>query len=146
MRFKTTFVLLNVSGLCAAALIACSSSTTPPVSTVGTDAGGDASSATDGASASDAGGDFGSWGKTCTNPINTGTGGGGGTGQEGGAIAEGGVDPACTGEYDLCANIAGAVQCTKPCTYTGTSGPMANPKDCPNPPTNGNCTPRGFCQ
>jgi hypothetical protein len=140
MRVKRTLIWLSTFALAASAfIVACSSSSTPPVSTVGTDAGSDSGAAADA-------GSFGSWGKPCTNPVNTGTGGGGGTGQEGGAIEAGGADPACTGDYNVCANIMGAVQCTKSCTYTGTSGPQANPKDCPNPPTNGNCTPRGFCQ
>ena len=58
----------------------------------------------------------------------------------------GGVDPNCVGTYDLCANVGGKDQCTKSCTYPGGGGPTKpDPTDCPNPPTNGTCTPRGFC-
>jgi hypothetical protein len=141
---KKLLLAVGTVAVTVSSFIACSSSSTPPTSTQTQKEGGTDSGAT--GADSGGGGDNGSWGKTCTNPINTGTGGGGGTGQEGGTNAEGGVDPACTGEYNVCANIAGTVQCTKGCTYTGTSGPQADPADCPNPPTNGNCTPRGFCQ
>jgi hypothetical protein len=59
----------------------------------------------------------------------------------------GGVDPACVGTYDLCANVMSANICTKSCTYVGSpAGPQSDPTDCPSPPTNGKCTPRGFCQ
>jgi hypothetical protein len=86
----------------------------------------------------------------CTNPINqpgSSDGGGGGGGGSGGSIVDGGgVDPACVGTYNLCASVQGANTCTKACTYPGGGGPQADPTDCPNPPTNGDCTPHGFCQ
>jgi len=87
---------------------------------------------------------------TCTNPINnpgTGSGSGGTGGGSGGTTNDGGgSDPNCVGTYNLCASIGSAIECTKACTYTGTSGPQPDPTDCPNPPTLGTCTPRGFCQ
>jgi hypothetical protein len=88
---------------------------------------------------------------TCTNPINapgTGSGSGGtGGGSGGSTIDGGGTDPACVGVYDLCANVEGANICTRACNYPdGGSGPQSDPTDCPKPPTNGECTPRGFCQ
>jgi hypothetical protein len=109
---------------------------------------GGSSGSSSGSSSGDAGN--GTYGVACTNPINNpgsgGSGGGNGGGSSGSNVDGGGVDPACQGEYDLCASIGGANICTKSCTYTGTSGPEADPTDCPNPPTNGECTPRSFCQ
>jgi hypothetical protein len=138
-------------------LLACTSTsiTAAPGAPAGNEGGNYAgtpsdASTPDAAGASDAGADssasYGSFGVTCNNPINTGGGDGGGTGSGGGSTTDGGIDPACVGVYDLCASIGGNVQCTKRCTYTGTTGPKSDPMDCPMPPTNGKCTPRGFCQ
>jgi hypothetical protein len=89
----------------------------------------------------------------CGNPISCTCGDAGSGGADGGAAfgtpctTPGGGDPACTGEYDLCELLQGKPGCTKACAYPdGGSGPQPDPTDCPTPPTNGMCTPKGFCQ
>jgi len=147
MKNSIVFGAVTLSAFLGAGLFACSSSSSSPTGGGGgTDAGtSDAGVSTDTDASGggvDSGISYGSWGAPCNNPVNSGGGGGGG----GAAVDGGGIDPACTGTYDLCASIGQVKQCTKACAYpAGGSGPAASP-DCPNPPTNGMCTPRGFCQ
>jgi hypothetical protein len=111
---------------------------------------GDDSSATQDSGALDSGGGS----ETGTGPHD-----GGGDQGEAGPIEGGtsGYGAACTGDagttgsctdavYNMC-ELDGPTQiCTKTCTYPGGGGPQADPTDCPNPPTTGNCTPKGFCK
>ena len=134
----------------------CSSDSTAPSSPASSDSGRESSPGSEGGSSSggQVDGGYGSWGVTCSNPINEpGSGGDGGVdgGGKGGA-AEGArwtaaaSIPSAWGSTILCANVGRQNKCTKSCTYPGGGGAKPDPTDCPSPPTNGDCTPRGFCQ
>ncbi|MGH7282440.1 MAG: hypothetical protein ACRELY_13010 [Polyangiaceae bacterium] len=91
-----------------------------------------------------------------------GGGDGGGGGGEGGTVvdsggATSGFGAACAGPagetggctdsvYNTCELVGPSLVCTKSCTYPGGGGPQADPSECPNPPTSGDCTPKGFCK
>lgn len=137
-RIKAAFVIAIVAGSIVSLAIGCSSSSSDSGS------GSDASTGGDGSSG---GGDGG--------------GGGEGGNQDGAVIDSGGKEagygvpcagPAgqaggCTDSvYNTCEMDGPGLICTKTCTYPGGGGPQPDPSECPNPPTSGDCTPKGFCK
>ena len=138
-NLKTSLVVALVACGATALAIGCSSSSDTGSGT-GTDAGsggddsgggGDGGGTGDGGHEGggtliDSGGSTSGFGAACTGPADT-TGG-------------------CTDSvYNTCEMVGPSLVCTKTCTYPGGGGPQPS-ADCPNPPTSGDCTPKGFCK
>jgi hypothetical protein len=123
---------------------------------VGMAVGCSSSSGDDSSAAQDSGaGDSSTSGSDGGSGSETGT----GTQNEAGPIEAGtsGYGAACAGPagstggctdavYNTCELDGPSLICTKTCTYPGGGGPQADPTDCSNPPTTGDCTPKGFCK
>lgn len=144
--WTTALVIALATTASVSMAVGCSSSSSGDDSSASQDSGV--------ADTSTSGSDSGAGSETGTGPHD-----GGGTQNEAGPIEGGtsGYGAACAGPagstggctdavYNTCEMDGPSLICTKTCTYPGGGGPQADPTDCPNPPTTGDCTPKGFCK